>query len=62
MIFMKAMNIKILERVYNNRYPSCLDCDLVDGCDFVRTSEYDCYAIKPSCADCLWSRRFAICP
>ena len=49
-------------RVYNNRYPSCLDCDLVDGCDFVRTSEYDCYAIKPSCADCLWSRRFAICP
>lgn len=49
-------------RVYNNRYPSCLDCDLVDGCDIVKTSEYDCYTIKPSCADCLWSRRFAICP
>ncbi|KRQ86425.1 Cyclic pyranopterin monophosphate synthase [Caloramator mitchellensis] len=49
-------------RVYNNRYPSCLDCDLVDGCDIVKTSDYDCYTVKPSCADCLWSRRFAICP
>lgn len=49
-------------RIYNNRYPSCIDCDLVDGCDMVKTSEYDCYTIKPSCADCLWARKFAICP
>lgn len=49
-------------RVYNNRYPSCLDCDLVDGCDIVKISDYDCYTNKPSCADCLWSRRIAICP
>lgn len=49
-------------RVFNNRYPSCLDCDLVDGCDIVKTSDYDCYTNKPSCADCLWSRKIAICP
>ena len=47
--------------VYNNRYPSCTDCDLVDGCDMVSTSEVDCYGYMPSCADCLWSRKFIYC-
>lgn len=50
------------ERVRNGRYPSCLDCDLVDGCDYVRSSDADCWCNTPSCADCLWSRRLVICP
>ncbi|QER41922.1 tungsten cofactor oxidoreductase radical SAM maturase [Thermodesulfobacterium sp. TA1] len=49
-------------RIYANRYPSCIDCDLIDGCELVKTSECDCYALMPSCGDCLWSRGFAICP
>lgn len=49
-------------RIYANRYPSCIDCDLVDGCELVKTSECDCYALMPSCGDCLWSRGFALCP
>lgn len=49
-------------RVYNNQYPSCMDCDLVDGCDTAKTSETDCYTIAPSCADCIWNRKFSICP
>ena len=48
--------------IYNNLFPSCTDCDLVDGCDFVKTSEADCYTITPSCADCVWNRKFTICP
>lgn len=48
--------------VGNNRYPSCIDCDLVDGCDMVKDTTTDCYAGTPSCADCLWNRKFAICP
>ncbi|MBN2875401.1 MAG: SPASM domain-containing protein, partial [Spirochaetales bacterium] len=42
--------------VWTNRYPSCLDCDLVNGCDLVNDSNADCYANTPSCADCPWSR------
>lgn len=49
------------QMVYNNLYPSCMDCDLVDGCDMVKSSESDCYGSTPSCADCLWSRRIVYC-
>ena len=49
-------------RICNNLYPSCIDCDLVDGCDTAKTSETDCYTITPSCADCVWNRKFTICP
>lgn len=48
--------------VRNNRYPSCPDCDLVDGCDLVNSASSDCYANEPSCADCLWARNIVICP
>lgn len=44
-----------------NRYPSCIDCDYSDGCDFVRSSEMDCNCNTPACGDCLWSRGIAIC-
>jgi len=43
------------------RYPSCIDCDYSDGCDFVRSSEMDCNCNTPACGDCLWSRGIAVC-
>lgn len=50
------------ERVDQNKYPSCLDCDYVDGCDLVNDTLGDCYAGTPSCGDCLWARRIILCP
>ncbi|WP_206205899.1 tungsten cofactor oxidoreductase radical SAM maturase [Thermococcus sp. Bubb.Bath] len=46
----------------NYMYPSCTDCPLRDACDFVKTSDIDCWGNEPSCADCLWSRRIVQCP
>lgn len=54
--------VQYRERVLHGRYPSCMDCDLVDGCDYATDSEADCWCNTPSCADCLWSRRIVICP
>ena len=48
--------------VYNNQYPSCIDCDLRGGCSLVEDTKYDCYFNTPSCADCLWVRNFVRCP
>ncbi|MBF4692919.1 radical SAM protein [Fusibacter ferrireducens] len=47
--------------VYNNHYPSCTDCDLVDGCDMVSDTYGDCYGNAPSCGDCLWVRNLVYC-
>lgn len=47
--------------VLNNLYPSCMDCDLVDGCDMANHAESDCFGNVPSCADCLWSRKIIQC-
>ena len=47
---------------YADRYPSCVDCDNNECCDYINTSEADCMANVPSCADCLWSRGFVECP
>jgi radical SAM protein with 4Fe4S-binding SPASM domain len=47
--------------VLNNLFPSCMDCDLVDGCDMARHAETDCYGNTPTCADCLWSRKIVYC-
>jgi len=44
-----------------NRYPSCPDCDLADGCALVDDSGADCWSGSPSCADCLWARGFMRC-
>lgn len=49
-------------RILNSLYPSCIDCDFVDGCDYVNNTEADCYALSPTCGDCLWSREFVQCP
>ena len=43
------------------RYPSCPDCDLLEGCDMIRDTAADCWANQPSCADCLWARGFMRC-
>lgn len=43
-------------------YPSCIDCDLVDGCDMVNETSWDCEGMSPTCGDCLWSRKIVICP
>lgn len=48
--------------IRNNRYPSCIDCDYAEGCDMVKDTSTDCYTGSPSCADCLWSRKYIICP
>ena len=47
--------------VYNNHYPSCTDCELVDGCDMVNDTFGDCYGNAPSCGDCLWVRNLVYC-
>ncbi len=47
--------------VYNNQYPSCMDCDLLEGCDMAKVADVDCFGNVPSCADCLWSRRIVYC-
>ncbi len=42
-------------------HPSCVDCELKDGCEYIETSEYDCSGFSPSCADCLWNRKIIRC-
>lgn len=46
----------------NYMYPSCTDCPLRESCDFVKTTDVDCWGNSPSCADCLWARRIVMCP
>jgi tungsten cofactor oxidoreducase radical SAM maturase len=48
--------------IYCNLFPSCTDCDLVDGCEIVNTTTWDCEGNMPTCGDCLWARNFVICP
>ncbi len=48
--------------VDNSMYPSCLDCNFNEMCNFVKDTEVDCWGGSPSCADCLWSRNIVICP
>ena len=48
--------------VKNNRYPSCIDCSLREGCDYIESTESDCWGNEHSCADCLWSRGILKCP
>lgn len=48
--------------VKNSRYPSCIDCTLRDGCDYIESTESDCWGNEYSCADCLWSRGIVKCP
>lgn len=53
---------KYRNHVLCGRYPSCMDCDFVDGCAYVSDTSAECWGGSPSCGDCLWSRRIVICP
>lgn len=48
--------------VANSLYPSCLDCQYKEGCDYLRNSESNCWGSTPSCGNCLWSRDIIMCP
>ncbi len=52
---------KFREKIFNNHYPSCPDCDLVEGCSLITDVEFDCHGDEPNCADCLWARKFVFC-
>ena len=49
-------------RVKNALFPSCHDCNFREGCQFIESTETDCWGNSPSCADCLWWRQIIICP
>ncbi len=49
-------------RIKNSLYPSCPDCEFVEGCDVVCRAEGDCDGGQPACGDCLWSRNMILCP
>ncbi|MBN1197583.1 MAG: SPASM domain-containing protein [Candidatus Aminicenantes bacterium] len=48
--------------VENSLYPSCLDCSLREGCEYLVDSDSHCWGGTPSCGNCLWSRRIILCP
>ncbi len=60
-IWQKDDYVNYRSTVYNNQYPSCMDCDMLDGCDMAKNSDMDCWGNVPSCADCLWSRKIVYC-
>ncbi len=47
--------------VKNSLFPSCTDCEFRDSCFFINSTEEDCWGNSPTCADCLWWHRIAIC-
>jgi len=49
-------------KVKNALFPSCNDCNFRNGCQFIETTEEDCWGNTPSCADCLWWRKVVLCP
>lgn len=49
-------------KVISGGYPSCTDCELVNGCDMVARTDMDCLGNAPSCGDCLWGRGITVCP
>jgi Fe-coproporphyrin III synthase len=48
--------------VENGYYPSCLDCTLREGCEYLVDSDGHCWGGAPSCGNCLWSRQILLCP
>lgn len=49
-------------KVREGIYPSCPDCEFVNGCDIVDGTDADCVGNNPSCGDCLWARGIIFCP
>jgi tungsten cofactor oxidoreducase radical SAM maturase len=48
--------------VANSLYPSCIDCTLHDGCQYIENTLSDCWGSDNSCGDCLWERNIIVCP
>lgn len=48
--------------VSHSLYPSCTDCTLKAGCEYLRDSSGNCWGIEPSCGNCLWARQIILCP
>lgn len=61
-IWQEAAYVKYRYIVRNGLYPSCTDCQQVDGCHLSQTNEADCWGNQPSCGDCLWARGIIVCP
>lgn len=53
--------VRFRARVRRFAFPSCPDCQTVDGCYFSQSNAEDCWANTPTCADCLWSRGMILC-
>jgi len=47
--------------VLHGEYPSCPDCQWIDGCDMALNTDMDCLGNAPSCGDCLWGRGITVC-
>ncbi len=60
-IWNSAVYDRFRERIFNYHYPSCPDCDFVEGCSLVHDTKFDCNGDEPNCSDCLWSRNFVFC-
>ena len=54
--------VNFRKTVDDNHFPSCIDCKLLDGCNYTESNEMDCWANSPSCSDCLWARQIIACP
>lgn len=61
-IWMDSGYVTFRQAVEENKFPSCTDCKLLDGCNYTESNEMDCWANSPSCSDCLWSRQIIACP
>lgn len=60
-IYYKPEYVKFRNRVRLFQFPSCVDCELKETCDFPAANE-DCWGANPSCADCLWAQNIIRCP
>ena len=61
-IWMSDEYLRFRFKVMMNLFPSCTDCKFREYCHFLEEVKYDCWGNNPTCADCLWWRRIAICP
>lgn len=61
-IWMDLGYVNFRKTVDDNQFPSCIDCRLLEGCNYTESNEMDCWANSPSCSDCLWARQIIACP
>lgn len=49
-------------RTYFFSMPSCLDCPLVNYCDYTLSNDSDCWGNSPTCSHCPYSHGMVRCP